>query len=411
MSPLARRLPLLYVLVATASVLAGCAGGTTSAGSNSTNSVILGTYHPPQVQVAPADKATQVPLDTLVTVTSSGGDLTSVTVTEAGANSPVAGKLAANKRTWTAADGLDSGASYSVDVTAIGPNNMQTTSHTTFTALTASDRLITSVFPDDGTTVGVGMPIKLRFNTDIPADQQQALIDRISVTADPPVDGAWHWFAPSEVHYRPSQFWASGTKVTLSANFKGVNAGNGIWGQGDWTSSFTVGDKHVTQIDDSTHTMQVYSNDQLLYTFPVSMGIPSKFPTISGTLVVWSRIYDVYMDSRSIGIPWDAPGGYHEHVFWDTAISTDGFFIHAAPWSVWAQGNQDVSHGCVNLSTDRATTFYNFSRPGDVVIIKNTRRNADASDGEGDWQIPFDQYANSGGQSTDQTVSHNAGGA
>jgi hypothetical protein len=85
-------------------------------------------------------------------------------------------------------------------------------------------------------------------------------------------------------------------------------------------------------------------------------------------------------------------------VFWDTAISTDGFFIHSAPWSVWAQGSRNVSHGCVNLSESRAVQFFNFSQQGDVVVVKNTNRVADSSDGEADWQVPWDQFANSGGQ-------------
>ena len=66
------------------------------------------------------------------------------------------------------------------------------------------------------------------------------------------------------------------------------------------------------------------------------------------------------------------PGGaqyYDDPVYEDTAISTSGYFIHAAPWSVGSQGRADVSHGCVNLSNARATTYYNFSIPGDVVQI------------------------------------------
>lgn len=115
------------------------------------------------------------------------------------------------------------------------------------------------------------------------------------------------------------------------------------------------------------------------------------------------------MDSLTIGIPRKAPDGYYEHVFWDTAISTNGFFVHSAPWDVGIQGFANVSHGCVNLSPDRAQTFYNFSQPGDVVIGSNTGRVADAGDGEGDWQIPFAQFANSGG--TVAQPSSAAGGA
>ena len=198
--------------------------------------------------------------------------------------------------------------------------------------------------------------------------------------------------------------------MTLNARLRGFDAGNGVWGLGDWTSNFTISpDKHVSILDNNSHQMQVFNNDQLLYTWPISMGRPS-LPTLEGTLVVTYRQQDVLMDSRTIGIPRNSPDGYYEHVYWNTAISTDGFFIHSAPWSVWAQGSRNVSHGCVNLSPDRATTFFNWSRPGDIVQVKNTGRPADAGDGEGDWQIPFEQYANSGGASTPTPTPRQAGG-
>jgi hypothetical protein len=94
---------------------------------------------------------------------------------------------------------------------------------------------------------------------------------------------------------------------------------------------------------------------------------------------------------------------YSDYVYWDTAISTNGFFIHAAPWSVGQQGYYDVSHGCVNLSTDRATTFYNWTQTGDVVVISHTGNVADLSNGEADWQIPFAQFDNTGVPAADTT--------
>ena len=46
--------------------------------------------------------------------------------------------------------------------------------------------------------------------------------------------------------------------------------------------------------------------------------------------------------------------------------------MHAAPWSVAQQGNTNVSHGCINMSTERAAWFFNFSQVGDVVEIHNS---------------------------------------
>jgi len=196
------------------------------------------------------------------------------------------------------------------------------------------------------------------------------------------------------VHWRPRDLWATGTTVTVVGDLRGVDTGSGYWGLGGWQTSFTIGDKHVSVVDAASHQMQVFDNDKLIHTYPVSTGRPA-FPTLSGTLVVWFKLQKLRMTSVGLGIPINAPGGYDENVFWDTAISLDGFYIHAAPWSVASQGRVNVSHGCVNLSTARAIEFFGFSRPGDVVQVIHTPRAADFSDGEGDWQIPFDQFANS----------------
>jgi hypothetical protein len=36
--------------------------------------------------------------------------------------------------------------------------------------------------------------------------------------------------------------------------------------------------------------------------------------------------------------------------------------------------------------------FFNFSRPGDIVVVRGSTRPATGEDGEGDWQMSFDQF-------------------
>ena len=382
------------------------AGGQTPAGAETGTSSTPAP--PPAISVVPADGAKNVALDTSVVVKADSGAIDTVVVHPAGDGAVfLTGTLDQSGRTWTSTTPLDSGTSYVVDVSAHGDGGDQSTARTTFSTLTPV-RLVTDTQPSDGETVGVAMPISLHFNVPVAADKQANLVAHLQVTTDPPVTGAWHWFAPTEVHFRPQDYWQPGTKVTLNAHLRGIGVGNNVFGQGDWTMSFTIGQKHVSVIDAATHMMTVSANDQQLYTWPVSTGRPRN-PTIQGNLVVWYKQYDVLMDSQTIGIPRNSPDGYYEHVYWDTAISTDGFFIHSAPWSEWAQGHQNVSHGCVNLSPDRAKTFFNFSQKGDLVVVKNTGHTADASDGEGDWQIAFAQYANSGG-STSSAAPQQPGG-
>jgi lipoprotein-anchoring transpeptidase ErfK/SrfK len=403
----------LHILVAAAVgsiLLAACAPSPKATGAVAAPDTPASTpTTPPDIAVSPVDGTRNVRLDTPVTVSASNGVLDSVFVHPSGDTETfLTGKLDTGARTWTSTAALDSGTDYVVEVTAHGGGGDQSTARTTFSTMTPK-RLTTDTQPSDGETVGIAMPIALRFNTPVAADKQANLVAHLLVTANPPVEGAWHWFAPTEVHYRPRDYWQPGTKVTLVANLRGVDAGNDVWAQGSWTLSFTIGEKHVSTIDAAAHNMVVTANDKTLYTWPVSTGRPRN-PTIQGNLVVWYKQYDVLMDSQTIGIPRYSPDGYYEHVYWDTAISTDGFFVHSAPWSEWAQGSQNVSHGCVNLSPSRAQTFFNFTRKGDLVVVKNTGHTADSSDGEGDWQIPFDKYANSGGSSSAAATPAQPGG-
>ncbi len=402
------------VLAAAASVaLVACSPSTQPtqpAGAGAAASTPAATAAPPPtLSVSPADGTKNVKLDAQVTVSADSGAIDSVLVHPSGDTvSFLTGTLGTGSRTWTSTAPLTPGTDYVVEVTAHAAGGSTSTARTGFSTMTPK-RLTTNSNPQDGETVGVAMPIILSFNAPVAADKQANLVSHLHVTTSPPVQGAWHWFAPDEVHFRPADFWQPGTKVTMQADLLGVDAGNDVYGLGNWSMSFTVGDKHVSTIDAATHQMVVTSNDKTVYTWPVSTGRP-KNPTLQGTLYVQYKQYDVLMDSQTIGIPRNSPDGYYEHVYWDTAISTDGFFVHAAPWSVWAQGSQNVSHGCVNLSTDRAQTFYNFTQKGDLVYVKNTGRPADASDGEADWNIPFDQFANSGGASSPAATPAQPGG-
>ena len=362
----------------------------------------------PTISITPNDGSTNVGLDQVVKVAVDTGEIDSVAVHTASDTTPLPGSMGRLSRSWQSSSPLDPKVRYIVEATAHDAAGTST-AQASFYTLAVDGRLTTSPYPGDGATVGIGMPVVLRFSDPVDKDKQANLVSHIQVQSTPATEGAWHWWSDSEVHWRPANFWAAGTKVTVNANLRGVPAGKGVWGLGNWSESFTIGEKHYTEIDAAAHQMQVFQNDQLVQTYPVSTGVDNKWPTLGGTLFVWYKSQKVHMTSESIGIPKDAPGGYDEDVFWDTAISTDGFFIHSAPWSVWAQGSRNVSHGCVNLSESRATWFFNFSQQGDVVVVKNTTRVADESDGEGDWQIPFANFANSGGDVPETMPSNPAG--
>lgn len=53
-----------------------------------------------------------------------------------------------------------------------------------------------------------------------------------------------------------------------------------------------------------------------------------------------------------------------------------------------SQGEENVSHGCINLSPSNAQWFFDNFGSGDPVVIKNTSGGPyNQNDGAQDWQI------------------------
>ncbi|KUJ40580.1 L,D-transpeptidase [Streptomyces sp. NPDC093228] len=128
----------------------------------------------------------------------------------------------------------------------------------------------------------------------------------------------------------------------------------------------------VTTIDAATHRMTVREGGRTVMTFPVSFGKPG-FRTPSGTFHVLGRESVVEMTSCSAHITCDpaSPNYYDLTVHWAVRLTSGGVYVHAAPWN-HAVGRADISHGCIHLNTPDARRFYDFSRAGDTVIVKNT---------------------------------------
>jgi lipoprotein-anchoring transpeptidase ErfK/SrfK len=239
--------------------------------------------------------------------------------------------------------------------------------------------------------VGVGMPIRVFFEQPV---TDKATVERnLKVTSTEKTDGAWNWVSDTEVHFRPSDYWPANIEVTLDADLYGVELADGIWGEKSRTVTFSVGDRHVSVADAKKHTMKVYDGDKRVHTFPMSAG-SSKNPTRNGAHVVLESFRDITMDSSTFGLAVDAPGGYRTDVEYAVRISNNGEFVHAAPWSVASQGNDNVSHGCINLSTERAKWFFDFALPGDVVEVRHSiGPTLSAADGDiYDWAIPWDEW-------------------
>jgi lipoprotein-anchoring transpeptidase ErfK/SrfK len=247
-------------------------------------------------------------------------------------------------------------------------------------------------------TYGVGMVISVHFDEAIA--NKAAAEKHLKVTASPPQTGSWYWMDDQNVHFRPQHYWKAGTKVTVAADVYGVQVAPGMYGQADAGTSFKIGASHVSIADDKTHMVKVYKAGKLIKKMPTSMGKGGSeqvngqtitFWTQRGTYTVLDQGNPVRMDSRTFGLSLDA-GGYNVLVDWATRISTDGIYVHSAPWSVWAQGKQNTSHGCLNVSPANAEWFYKWSQPGDVVQVKNTGGAPLEVWQNGDWGLSWKKW-------------------
>lgn len=382
------------VTVGALALLSGCTGsdgGSSSASSASSSASSSAPPAPVQLSLAPADGAADVAPADPVEISVTDGELTDVSVSD-GAGADVPGELTdgatEGTEVWTPQEPLAYGTTYTLTATAEGADDEPAEATSTFTTATPETVTTPSIGPLDGQTVGVGMPIRVYFEQ--PVIDKAAVESHLRVTSSTPTDGVWSWISDTEVHFRPSQYWPAQTDVTVDADLYGVDMGEGVWGKKDRTVSFHVGDRHVSVADASTHRMQVYDGDRLVQDWPMSAGSPDN-PSYNGPHVVTELNADRVMDSSTYGVPVDSPDGYRTPVQWAVRLSDSGEFVHAAPWSVAQQGNTNVSHGCINLSTENARWFYDFSQPGDVVEIQNSDAGPLTSS-IADWTIPWDRW-------------------
>ncbi|BBZ21441.1 L,D-transpeptidase [Mycolicibacterium gadium] len=302
---------------------------------------------------------------------------------------PVQGKLSKDGLQWATAEPLGYNKRYTLTAEALGLGGA-TSRQMTFETHSPENLTMAYVVPSEGEVVGIGQPVAVQFDENIP--NRLAAQQAIKITTTPPVEGAFYWLNNREVRWRPANYWKPGTKVEVAVNTYGVDLGDGLFGQENITTHFSIGDEVITRIDDNTKTMTVTRNGEVIKTMPVSMGKNST-PTNNGTYIVGDRRSHMVMDSSTYGVPTNSPNGYRTEVDWATQISYSGIYVHAAPWSVGSQGYSNVSHGCINVSTSNGQWFYNNSKRGDIVEINNTVGSIlPGTEGLGDWNIPWSQW-------------------
>ncbi|MEV6412489.1 Ig-like domain-containing protein [Kribbella sp. NPDC051718] len=362
-------------------------GGPSTPGSSSTPSSDPAAAN---VQIVPAKGASAVKPDQAVSVTSTGGELSGITLKDSDGNE-IDGSLNADKTVWTAEPGLKPGAKYTLSGSAKGTDGASIPISSTFKTLTpAGGKLKASVAPLDGETVGVAMPIQIFWNN--PVKDKAAVEKRLKVTTSVPVEGSWSWQNSKQVNYRPKTYWPAGTKVTVDIKTQGVNAGGSIWGNANRKISFTIGKSVVTTVNVKKHTMTVAINGKLARTIPITAG-KDGFTTRSGVKVIMEKFKTKRMDAATIGIKPGDPNYYNiSNVQWAQRVTSSGEFIHGAPWSGGAQGSENVSHGCVGMSLKDAQWYFGQTLRGDPVVVTGTTRHMEKGNGWTDWNETYAQY-------------------
>ncbi|WP_254050725.1 Ig-like domain-containing protein [Dietzia sp. WMMA184] len=302
----------------------------------------------------------------------------------------VEGAFNEERTTWRTTETLGYNRTYSIEATATGAGGEQISDTSSFSTIVPGDTANASLVTGQETTVGIGQPVAVLF--DKPIKDRRAAEAAIEVTTTPEVEGAFYWVSQSEVRWRPARYWDPGTEVTVDVNIYGAHLGGDLYGAQDTGSDFSIGDAVVTTIDDDTKMMTTTVNGEVTNSVPVSLG-KSSTPTPNGVYYVSDKHASMIMDSSTFGVPVDSPEGYRTPVDWATRISYSGIFVHGAPWSVWAQGNTNVSNGCINATNAEAKWFYDNHTLGDVVEVVNTvGPTLEGTDGLGDWNIPWQTW-------------------
>lgn len=329
------------------------------------------------------DNAKDVGVDKKIEVTS-GKKIASASLTDVMGNT-IEGKFNEDKTKWTSAGDLQFGTTYTLTAKSAGKEISRT-----FTTKVAQALTSTALAPLDGSTVGVAQSISLIFDTAIP--DRKAVEKAIKVETDNNTEGAFYWLNDRMVRWRPKDYWKPGTKVTVKTSLKGVDLGNGTYATEDRSAKFTIGDDVRAIVDDKTKMMEIFKNGKKIKTMPTSNGRDGEYATPNGVYMVGDQHEQLMMDSTTYGLALDA-GGYRTSVSYATQMSYSGIYIHGAPWSEYAQGSANTSHGCINVSIPNAQWVFQNLKRGDIVEVKNTSgQKLNGLDGLGDWMIPWEKW-------------------
>ncbi len=343
----------------------------------------------PSITYQPADAATDVVPVAPVRVEVKDGWFQRVTLTNA-EGKVVAGALNRDRTGFTTTEPLGYGVSYTWGGSVVGHDGKAVPVAGKFTTVNPNTQVNGQFQLADGQVVGVAAPVIIQFDASI--TDKAAVEKALKVTTEPPVEGGWAWLPDevggSRVHYRTREYYPAGTKVNVDAKLYGVDFGDGAYGAQDISLNFEIGRRQVVKAEASSHRIQVITDEGVIMDFPCSYGEADQPRNItrSGIHVVTEKYEDFYMSNPAAGY-----SNAHERCA--VRISNNGEFIHANPTSSGAQGNTNVTNGCINLSTSDAQQYFSSAIYGDPVEVTGTSIELSYSDGDiWDWAVSWDDW-------------------
>ncbi|MFE7469511.1 Ig-like domain-containing protein, partial [Streptomyces sp. NPDC057499] len=250
-----------------------------------------------QITIAPKNGATNASINNDAKVTVAKGTLTQVSMTSS-AGGEVKGTLAADGKSWKPDVQLERSTTYKINAAAKDSKGREAHENTSFTTVSPANSFIGNFTPEDGSTVGVGMPVSINFNKAI--TNKKAVQSGVTVTSSSGQQVVGHWFNAQRLDLRPENYWQGGSTVTLKLALDGVEGADGVFGVQQKTVTFKVGRNQVSTVDAKTKMMTVTQDGKTVKTIPISSGSPDN-PTYNGQMVISEKFKETRMNGDTVG--------------------------------------------------------------------------------------------------------------
>jgi lipoprotein-anchoring transpeptidase ErfK/SrfK len=354
-----------------------------------------------RIKISPEDGTDNASINSSGAVSVTHGKLVKVEMTATQSGKSVDGTLSSDGTSWKPDGQLQRATRYQIKAVAKDDKGREVHEASTFNTVAPENSFIGYFKPDNGTTVGVGMPVS--FNFDKPVKNKKAVQDGIDVNTTSGQQVVGHWFSDTRLDFRPKDYWKAGSKVTVDINLDGVEASDGVTGVQDKTFSFDIGRSQVSTVNYKTDQMTVVRDGKTIRTIPVSAGSP-QHPTYNGEMVISQKFKEVRMNGATVGFTDDDGKGEYDipDVPHAMRLTNSGTFIHGNYWGADSVfGNVNTSHGCIGLNDvkgaddpdQQAAWFYRNSLVGDVVVVKNSPdKQVQPSNGLNGWNMSWSDW-------------------